>query len=248
MYNYKLTLQYDGGRYKGWQRLGDEANTIQGKLEMVLSQMLGEATELIGCSRTDAGVHALAQVANFKTSKRLSNEEIMTYFNCYLPQDISVIKVEEQAKDFHARYHAKSKTYLYRIWNKEYSNPFMKKYSMHITDRLDSELMRKASGFFIGQHDFTAYSNAKSKKKSMVRRINYIHIEETEGFINIRINGDGFLHNMVRRIVGTLIEVGLGKLNQDEIPKILLSKERDRTGSMAEACGLFLEKIEYDRE
>lgn len=238
MYNFKLTLQYDGGRYKGWQRLGNEDNTIQGKLETVLSQMLGEATELTGCSRTDAGVHALAQIANFKTTKRLSQEEILGYLNRYLPQDISVIKVEEVAPDFHSRYHAKSKTYLYRIWNKEYPNPFMRKYSMHITDRLDTDQMRNASSHFIGQHDFTAYSNAKSKKKSMVRQINSIHIEEAEGF----------LHNMVRRIVGTLIEVGLGKLAAEEIPEIILSQERNRTGNMAEACGLYLEKIEYDGE
>jgi tRNA pseudouridine38-40 synthase len=245
VYNYKLTIQYDGGRYKGWQRLGDDENTIQGKLEKVISELVGEKTEITGCSRTDAGVHALSQVANFKTAKKLSESEIEDYMNKYLPQDISVIEVLSVPDHFHARYHAKSKTYLYRIWNKEYSNPFMRKYSMHVDKSIDVTVMRKASEHLIGEHDFTSFTNAKSKKKSMVREIYSIIISENSGFIDIRVNGDGFLYNMVRRIVGTLIEAGLGQLEVSEIPDILISKERGQAGGMADACGLFLEKIEY---
>jgi tRNA pseudouridine38-40 synthase len=245
MNNYKLTIQYDGGRYKGWQRLGDGDNTIQGKLEKVISELVGEQTEITGCSRTDAGVHALAQIANFKTNRDLDVYEIQKYFNRYLPQDISVIEVLPVSENFHSRYHAQAKTYLYRIWNKDYSNPFMRKYSMHVDQKLDLLLMERAGSYFVGEHDFTAFSNAKSKKKSMVREIYSINISKNNGFVEIRITGNGFLHNMVRKIVGTLIEVGLGKLRAGHIPEIIRSKERDQAGLLADASGLYLEKVEY---
>lgn len=245
MPNYRLTIQYDGGRYKGWQRLGKDENTIQGRLEKVISELVNGDTEIIGCSRTDAGVHALCQVANFKTEKQFKEEEIMDYFTRYLPKDISVINVEIVPDRFHARYNAKSKTYLYKIWNREYPNPFMRKYSMHVKKKLDIAKMKEAAGFFIGEHDFTAYSNAKSKKKSMVRKIISIDIKEEDGFINIRICGNGFLYNMVRKMVGTLIEVGLGRKNAEDITYILKSKLRKETGLLAEACGLYLEEVEY---
>lgn len=245
MPNYRLTIQFDGGRYKGWQRLGNQENTIQGKLENVLSELTGEDTEIIGCSRTDAGVHAHAQVANFHTGKHFTETEIMEYFNRYLPKDISVINVDIVRDKFHARYNARSKIYLYKIWNKDYSNPFMRKYSMHVSEKLDISNMLKAGSFFIGEHDFTAYSNAKSKKKSMVRCIFSVDINEEEGFINIRICGDGFLYNMVRKIVGTLIEVGLGEIQAEDIPDIIDSGVRKETGRMAEPGGLYLEKIDF---
>ncbi|TAH64973.1 MAG: tRNA pseudouridine(38-40) synthase TruA [Anaerolineaceae bacterium] len=245
MPNYKLIIQYDGGRYRGWQKLGNTDNTIQGKLERVLAKLVGGDTEIIGCSRTDAGVHALSHVANFHTEKHFTEDELKEYFNRYLPDDISVISVDIASDRFHARYNTKSKTYLYRIWNKEYSNPFMRKYSMHVDEKLDTANMLKAGGYFVGEHDFTAYSNAKSKKKSMVRRINWVDIKEEEGFINIRICGDGFLYNMVRKIVGTLIEVGLGEIKANDIPDIIDSGIRKDTGRMAEPWGLYLEKVEY---
>jgi tRNA pseudouridine38-40 synthase len=245
MYNYKLIIQYDGGRYKGWQRLGNGENTIQEKLEQVLSKMTGQEIEMIGCSRTDAGVHAFAQTANFKSVVPLSELEIKNYLNQYLPQDISTIEVTNVPENFHARYHAKDKTYLYKIWNKEYSNPFLRKYSMHVGTKLNITAMKAACKFFLGAHDFTAFSNAKSKKKSMVREIYSIDIEEENGLINIRLRGDGFLYNMVRWIVGTLVAVGLGRMDADRIPIIIEARERDKTGDLAEACGLYLEKITY---
>ncbi len=245
MFNYKLTLQYDGSRYKGWQRLGQGEATIQDKLEQVLTQLVGQTTEVVGCSRTDAGVHALSQIANFKMERSLPCQEIMSYLNRYLPQDISVIRVEEAEEQFHARYHAKSKTYLYRIWNREYSNPFMRRYSMHVREHLDLKLMRKASSYMVGTHDFTAFSNAKSKKKSRMRTIHSIEFEEVDGFINIRIQGDGFLYNMVRWLVGALIAVGEGRIRSEELPEIFEAKQRKRAGDLAEAAGLYLEKVTY---
>jgi tRNA pseudouridine38-40 synthase len=245
MPNYRLTIQYDGGRYKGWQKLGNRENTIQGKLESVLTELVGEDTEIIGCSRTDAGVHALAHIANFHAKRNFSKEEVMEYFNRYLPDDISVVAVDIVSDRFHSRYNAKSKIYLYRIWNKEYSHPFMRKYSMHVAEKLDISKMLKAGSYFVGEHDFTAYSNAKSKKKSMVRNVISLYIEEEEGFIDIRICGDGFLYNMVRKIVGTLTSVGLGVIDANDIPDIIDSCVRKETGRMAEAWGLYLEKVEY---
>lgn len=245
MYNYKLTIQYDGGRYKGWQRLGDGENTIQGKLEKVLSELAGYELEVTGCSRTDAGVHALAQVANCKLKEYIPEDKIRDYLNRYLPQDISVTEVESVNDDFHARYKAKEKTYLYKIWNREYGNPFMRRYSMQVKEKLDLAKMEAAGRYFLGAHDFSAFSNAKSKKKSMVREIYSIDIAEEDGFINIRIKGDGFLYNMVRWIVGALIEAGLGKLEPESIPAIFEAGERGQAGNLADAFGLYLEKINY---
>lgn len=245
MYNYRLMIQYDGSRYRGWQRLGAGESTIQEKIENVLTQMLGYPVEIIGCSRTDAGVHALAQIANFKTKSDLDPDQMKSYLNKYLPQDISVVEILSMPENFHSRYHVKDKTYLYKIWNKDYSNPFMRKYSMHVPDKLDLMAMSTASEAFIGAHDFTAFSNAKSKKKSMVREIYEISMEQEDGFIHIRLRGDGFLYNMARWIVGTLIDVGLGKIEAKEIPGMIESKERGKTGNLADACGLYLEKVTY---
>ncbi|SFE64732.1 tRNA pseudouridine38-40 synthase [Bacillus sp. OV194] len=245
MNNYKLTIQYDGGRYKGWQRLGNNDNTIQGKIENVLTEMAGETIEIIGSGRTDAGVHALAQIANFKMRKRMTEDEVMAYMNKYLPQDISVVDVALVHDRFHARYNAKDKTYTYKIWNKLYPHPFMRKYSMHVEEKLDIQKMKEAARHFIGNHDFTSYSNAKSKKKSMEREIYSLDIKEKEGFLEVKVRGNGFLYNMVRKMLGTLIEVGLGEKEAASIPAILESKERIQTGRMAEAEGLYLEKVGF---
>ncbi|MCE4050865.1 MULTISPECIES: tRNA pseudouridine(38-40) synthase TruA [Bacillaceae] len=245
MNNYKMIIQYDGGRYRGWQRLGNGDSSIQGKIENVLTEMAGEEVQIIGCSRTDAGVHAMEQIANFKIKTSMSELQIKAYLNKYLPNDISVLHLETVPDRFHARYNAKDKTYLYKIWNEEHTNPFMRKYSMHVDQKLDISNMKEAASHFLGSHDFTAYSNAKSKKKSMVREIYAISIEKENGFLHIRVRGDGFLYNMVRKIVGTLIEVGLNTIKPDQIPAIIESKERVQTGLMAEAAGLYLEKVEF---
>ena len=245
MYNYKLLIQYDGGRYKGWQRLGNNDNTIQWRIENVLSQLVRKQIEIVGSSRTDAGVHAIAQIANFKLDEHIPESEIMNYLNKYLPQDICIKEVQLVHENFHARYNVKEKTYLYKIWNNEYPNPFMRKYSMHVDKKLDIAKMEKASQYFIGSHDFTAFSNAKSGKKNMIREIYSILLRESDGFIEICVSGNGFLHNMVRRIVGTLIAVGLCEIDPEYIPEIINSKNRNHSGYMADACGLYLEDVKF---
>jgi tRNA pseudouridine38-40 synthase len=245
MNNYKLVIQYDGGRYKGWQRLGNGENTIQGKIENVISEMVGREIEIIGSSRTDAGVHALEQVANFKIKENMPEKDIKSYLNRYLPKDISIKEVSIESDRFHSRYNTSAKTYIYKIWNEEYTNPFMRKYSMHVEEELDLKKMKAAAKYFLGEHDFTAFSNAKSKKKSMVREIYSIDFEKIDGFIQIRISGNGFLYNMVRKIVGTLIEVGAGRLQAENIAKIIELKDRAQVSNLADPGGLYLEKIEF---
>ena len=245
MNNYKLVIQYDGGRYKGWQRLGSGENTIQGKIENVISEMLGREVEIIGCSRTDAGVHAFAQIANFKIKENIPENEIKNYLNRYLPQDISVKEVTIESDRFHARYNSKAKTYLYKIWNEEYTNPFMRKYSMHVEEKLNINKMKEAAKYFLGEHDFTAFSNAKSKKKTMVREIYSIEFEKKDGFIQIRISGNGFLYNMVRKIVGALIEVGAGRLSVENIQTMIELKDRSQVSTLADPNGLYLEKVDF---
>lgn len=241
--NYKLTIAYDGERYKGWQRLDDSRPTVQAKIDEVLSRYLGQKTEITGAGRTDAGVHASGQTANFKCGRHFDCGILKESINKYLPEDITIKNVETVSEDFNARFDAKSKTYLYRILKKP--NPFMRRYAMRVFMPIDTEAMKKAARYFVGTHDFTAFTNAKSKKKSKVRMVNYINISETEDMIEIEINGNGFLHNMVRRIVGVLIEVGEGRYEPAAAGEILESKDRSRVNTVADACGLFLMSIEY---
>ncbi|QEK11036.1 tRNA pseudouridine(38-40) synthase TruA [Crassaminicella thermophila] len=246
MRNIKLTIEYDGSKYNGWQRLGNTENTIQFKIESVLSRMTGENIEVIASGRTDAGVHALNQVVNFKTNKILSSEYIRDYCNKYLPKDIVIKDAEEVDDRFHARYNAKSKKYLYRIWTGEIPTAFHRKYTYYIPHYLDIEAMKKASSYFIGKHDFKAFSSVKSKKKSTIREIYEINIKEEGKEIQMMFHGNGFLYNMVRIMVGTLIEVGEGKRRPEEIEEIINTKVRQNAGPTAPAQGLFLYQVYYE--
>ncbi|MCT4562861.1 MAG: tRNA pseudouridine(38-40) synthase TruA [Maledivibacter sp.] len=245
MGNIRLIIQYDGSRYKGWQRLGDGQMTIQGKLEDVLSKMTEENVELFGSGRTDAGVHALNQVANFNTSCEMTTNEILDYCYRYLPDDIVVKRVERASGKFHARYNVRRKKYLYKIWNHKYHDPFMRKHITHIEETLNIDNMRKAASYFIGEHDFTSFTTAKSKKKSRVRKVFEVDITKDNNIIAITVQGSGFLHNMVRIMVGTLIEVGVGRMRPEEVAKILNKKDRSKAGPTAPAQGLFLYDVEY---
>lgn len=245
MKNFKLIIQYDGTKYKGWQRLSDNDDTIQGKIENVLSRLTNEKIELIGSGRTDAGTHAENQIANFKTVSNLSSFEILDYCYEYLPHDIVVKTVEEVDTNFHSRYNAKSKIYLYKICNKKRHDVFTRKYSYHVKDKLDINKMKEAAEFFIGEHDFKSFTSLKSKKKSTIRKIYSIKFEVIDDNINIFFHGNGFLYNMVRIIVGTLLEVGLGKIPPQDIKKIMEAKDRSLAGPTVPAQGLFLMEVKY---
>lgn len=243
--NYKLTISYDGSRYKGWQRLGDTDATIQQKLENALFEMFFEPVEVNGSGRTDAGVHATGQVANFKVDKDVAPKEIKEYLYRYLPDDIVVTSVKKVDDRFHARLNATEKTYTYKIYNDFYHDPFMRKHALHVQEHLELEAMRKAAKYFIGTYDFSAFTTAKSKKKSHERTIKDIEILKSGHEIDISITADGFLHNMARKIVGTLLEVGLGNFKATDVPHIISERERSKTGTMAPAKGLYLVQVKY---
>lgn len=243
--NYKLLLQYDGTKLNGWQKQGNTDNTIQGKLEAVLEKMYGESIEIHGSGRTDAGVHALGQAANYHAPAIFSVEEIKKTLNEYLSKDIRVLSVETVDERFHARLTAKGKTYEYRIDNGEVANVFQRKYTMREENPLDLESMRKASVYFLGTHDFKTFCANKKMKKSTVRTITSITIEHNNGIVSIRYSGNGFLYNMVRIMTGTLIEVGRGKRRPEEMKCLLESLDRGAAGFTAPAQGLYLVKVEY---
>ena len=243
--NYKLRLQYDGTKLNGWQKQGNTDNTIQGKLEAILERMYGEYVEVHGSGRTDAGVHALGQVANFHAPAKFSTEEIQTTCNEYLPKDIRVLSVETVDERFHARLTAKAKTYEYRIDNGAVADVFRRKYVMREENPLDLEAMRLAAEYLVGTHDFKTFCANKKMKKSTVRTIYSIRIEETDGMVSVRYHGNGFLYNMVRILTGTLIEVGRGMRKPEEIPKMIDARDRGAAGFTAPAQGLYLIEVEY---
>lgn len=245
MKNIKLTLQYDGTRYKGWQKQKEEDNTIQGKLEALLSKMTEETIKVNGCGRTDAGVHALEYIANFTTDTDLTPEYILDYCYSYLPGDIQVTAVEEVPMKFHARYNAKGKTYVYRIYNNKYRDVFNLKHCIHVEAPLNINKMKEATQYLIGTHDFQSFTTLKSKTKSTVRTVDSIEFKKEGDYIDISYTGDGFLMNMVRIITGTLIEVGLGIITPEEVEAIRDKKERKYAKAVAEAKGLFLKEVYY---
>lgn len=245
MTNYKLTIQYVGTRYDGWQRQGNTDNTIQGKLETLLSRLFGFPVEIIGSGRTDAGAHAFGQVANFHVPVDMSTQEILEYMNQYLPKDIAVSSVEKVDDRFHSRFNVKRKTYQYRIWNSYISNVFEKNFVYEVTDILDVDRMKEAALYLIGEHDFKAFCSNKRMKKSTVRTIYEINIEELEPEIRITITGNGFLYNMVRIIVGTLLEIGMGEKKPSDVPAMLAGKDRRTTGYTVPPSGLMLMEVEY---
>lgn len=243
--NYRLLLKYDGTKLNGWQKQGNTENTIQGKLEAILERMYGTYVEIHGSGRTDAGVHALGQVANFHAPANFSLEEIKSTLNEYLSKDIRVLKVETVDERFHARLTAKGKTYEYRIDNGEIADPFTRKYTMREEEPLDLEAMKTAASFLLGTHDFKSFCANKKMKKSTVRTITKILIEEDQGLVTIRYTGNGFLYNMVRILTGTLIEVGRGMRKPEELRDIIEAEDRGAAGFTAPAQGLFLVEVDY---
>lgn len=246
MRNFKITLQYDGTRYQGWQRQVSTDNTIQGKLETLLSKMCDAPVEIQGAGRTDAGVHAYGQVANFHIDTDKSETEIMDYMNQYLPEDISVISCFEVPERFHARLNAKGKVYRYTLWNSPKKPVFCRKYVHQVPGELDMQAMRQAADYFCGTKDFQSFTSAKKGKKSTVRRVDSIEMERRQEKIIFTFRGEGFLYHMVRIMMGTLVEIGLGIRRAEDIPEILDAKDRSMAGHLIPAKGLALMEVIYD--
>ena len=245
MRNIRLLVQYEGTRYQGWQRQESSENTIQGRLEKLLSQMCGEKIELQGSGRTDAGVHAMGQVANFHTESTLSTEEMLEYINTYLPQDIAVIQVTEAAERFHSRLNAAGKCYQYRVWNSAVPDVFLRRYALEYSQMLDIEAMKQAASLLLGEHDFKSFTSTKKGKKSTVRRIDDIDIVREGNLLTFTFTGNGFLYHMVRILMGTLLEVGEGKRSAGSIPELIACKNREQAGPLVPAKGLTLKEVFY---
>ncbi|MDO4942382.1 MAG: tRNA pseudouridine(38-40) synthase TruA [Lachnospiraceae bacterium] len=246
MRNIRLKISYDGTRYQGWQRQKSTNNTIQGKIEQILSKMTGHKIEINGSGRTDAGVHARAQVANFKTDCSMSVGEIKEYLNEYLPLDIAVTEVKDVSERFHSRLNVVGKRYIYRVWNSTEHNVFERKYLYPFIGPLNLDKMKQAADLLIGTHDFQSFCGRKMKKKSTVRTMKKLEIEKNGHEIRFLYEGDGFLFHMVRILTGTLLEIGTGEIQLEDLPAILESKTRENAGRTAPACGLILDEVFYD--
>ena len=247
--NIKITLQYDGSRYDGWQKQGNTDKTIQGKLEQILEKMAGQTVEVHGSGRTDAGVHAWGQVANFHlpaSCAGMSAEELKAYLNRYLPDDIAVLSAQEAGTRFHSRLNAVSKTYCYRIETAAKKNVFERRYVYGLGEPLDIASMRRAATYLTGEHDFKAFCSLKRIKKSTVRNLTAIELTMQESVCELHFRGNGFLYNMVRILTGTLIEVGLHKRTPESVAEALFSCDRALAGFTAPPEGLFLERVEYE--
>ena len=244
MRNLRLDICYDGTRYRGWQRLPGKEDTIQGKLETALSRILGEPIEISGSGRTDAGVHAEGQVANFHCESTMSAAEILENLRRYLPEDIGIYSCRDVSPRFHARLNAKEKTYLYRIWYTDAPCVFDRRYVAVMRENFDLEAMERAAARLCGEHDFSAFCGNAKMKKSTVRFIRSIEIRKDENELRLYFTGNGFLHNMVRILVGTLVEVGRGERQPETISELFGGKRAD-AGFLAPAQGLCLREVQY---
>lgn len=242
--NYKMTICYDGTRYYGWEHQPDR-DTIQGKLESVLEIMCGEFVDVIGAGRTDAGVHARAMVANAVMDTDKTPEEIRDYMNRYLPDDIAVEEVREASERFHARYKAAGKTYCYTCFDGPVKPVFNRKYYTRLNTEVDVDKMQRAASYLVGEHDFKSFCGNPKMKKSTVRIVDRIEIRRNKGYIYFTFHGTGFLQNMVRILVGTLLEVGRGDMAPEQVKDILEAKDRKMAGPTAPPEGLCLMKVDY---
>ena len=244
MKNIKLTIEYDGKKFGGWQKQPTKLN-IQGEIEKAIGEITGEKIELNASGRTDAGVHSLGQVANFKTNTKIDISKIPVAINSKLKQSIRIINAEEVDENFHARYSCKGKRYRYIINNSPYGSAIYRDLEYHIPMKLDIEAMKKGIKYFEGEHDFKGFKASGTSSKSSVRTIYSAEIKEDGNRIIIELEGNGFLYNMVRIISGTIVDVGLGKINPEDIPEIIESKDRTKAGKTLPAHGLYLVKVYY---
>ncbi len=244
MRNIKLVIEYDGTNYAGWQ-IQKNALSIQQVVESSIEKITGERTEVVGCSRTDAGVHARGYVANFKTKSTMPAEKFSDALNTKLPRDIVILTSEEVDFNFHSRYDCSGKTYCYTVLNRAQPIALGRNYMYHMKYKLDIEKMNEACKYFIGTHDFSALKNQGSSVKTSIRTITELRIESDGDIFKVYGSADGFLYNMMRIIVGVLLQIGMNKFEPGDVEKIILSKDRKRAGTAVPACGLCLLEVYY---
>lgn len=242
---FRLTLCYEGTRYRGWQRQGNTDNTIQARLETLLTRLLEQPVELAASGRTDAGVHARRQVCSFRADTDWDAGFMLTKLRQRLPEDIGAVNLEEAAPRFHARLNCREKTYLYRVWNSEAPNVFERRFVYPCPEPLDLDGMRRAATLLLGEHDFSAFCSVKHMKKSAVRRLSGIEIRREGNEVRLFFTGSGFLYNMVRILTGTLLEVGTGRRSAESVQAALKSLDREQAGFTAPAQGLTLWDVRY---
>ena len=242
---FRLTLCYEGTRYRGWQRQGNTDNTIQARLEALLSRLLDQPVELAASGRTDAGVHARRQVCSFRADTAWETDFMLTKLRQHLPEDIGAVSLEEAAPRFHARLNCREKTYLYRIWNSETPNVFERRFVYSYPAALDLDEMRRAAKLLLGEHDFSAFCSVKRMKKSAVRNLTRIELRREGNEVRLFFTGSGFLYNMVRILTGTLLEVGTGQRSAESVQAALNSLDREQAGFTAPAQGLTLWDVRY---
>lgn len=243
MIRFKLTIEYKGTEYSGWQNQPDKT-TVQGEVEKAVSKACGEQITVFASGRTDAGVHAYGQVVHFDSNTTIPVQSLPNAINCKLPESISIVNAEVVDEEFHARYNAKSKTYLYKMYVSQYLSPTRKDNYHHIKGSIDIDTMIEATKYFLGTHDFAAFSR-KSEVVNTIRTITDIKLWSVADEIYIRVSGDGFLYNMVRIMAGTLINIGKYKKKPEDILNIINSKDRTKAGKKLSASGLYLVKVEY---
>lgn len=244
MRNIKLTIEYEGKDYNGWQKQPNHLN-IQGEIERAIKNVTRQDVELIGSGRTDAGVHAFGQVANFKIDSDFPIEKMATAINSQLKQSIRILKAEEVSLDFHSRYNCHQKTYGYFIDNSQQGTAIYRNITYHIAQPLDVEKMQEAASYLVGEHDFSSFKSSGTSSKSSVRTIYKAQVIKEQERVAIMLTGNGFLYNMVRIIAGTLVDVGLGKTKPEEIQIIIESKDRAKAGKTLPPQGLYLVNVEY---
>ncbi len=246
MPKYLLTLKYDGTNYCGWQ-VQKNGVTVQGVLCEALQRIFSDFNGVLGCSRTDSGVHANMYCCHFETSSAMPAEKIPAALNANLPLDISVVSCEIVDDDFHARYSCTAKNYIYKIYNSRVRDPFKEKYYLRYGNHIDENLLNQACSHFLGEHDFVGFSSSGSSVTDTVRTISECYVKRVGDDIIFSITGNGFLYNMVRIIVGTLLYVNEGKISPCEIEDIIYSKNRSRAGVTAKPHGLYLNKVFYSK-
>ncbi len=244
MIRVKLIIAYDGTNYCGWQ-IQDNGITIEEVLNKKLSELLGEDIKVIGASRTDSGVHAMGNVAVFDTNTRIPAEKISFALNQRLPDDIRIRNSCQVAEDFHPRFCDTIKTYEYKIWNDRFPNPMVRLYSKFVYYNIDLDKMQEAANYLIGEHDFKSFCTPRTQVESTVRTVTDIHFSKDGNMITMTIKGTGFLYNMVRIIMGTLLKCGMGMYEPEHVKEILEACDRAKAGPKSEACGLTLVGIEY---
>ncbi len=244
MRNILLTISFDGTAYHGWQ-VQDNALTVQQTLQDALEQICSRRDNVVGCSRTDAGVHANMYCCNIRTEHPIACDKLVGALNAVLPRDIAALDCKEVDFDFHARYDCKSKEYIYRIWNSPNKNPFLYNYSLHYKYPLDEEFLCSQAKQFIGTYDFSSFCAAGSSVEDTVRTVKNASVERNGDEVIFRVEANGFLYNMVRIMTGTLIDIARGKIPENSIPQIIEAKNRFAAGYTAPARGLYLNKIHY---